>query len=91
MTDSSNQDTLMTYPCHFQVKAMGLNTPDFENTVIEIVQRHLDDQEKIRSNSNPSKRNKYLSVSVHFTATSRRQLDEIYIALTNEPAVLVAL
>ena len=91
MSESSEHESLIDYPCDFEVKAMGLNKPDFQGIVVRIVERHLDEGENIQTRASASKKNKYLSVTVRFTATSRRQLDEIYMALTSEPAVLVAL
>lgn len=81
----------MTYPCPFQVKAMGLNEASFENVVVGIVRRHLNHDETVQVHSHLSRRDKYRSVSVGFTATSRQQLDSIYMDLTDEPAVLIAL
>ncbi len=92
MTDRTpGEDSLLTYPCDFEVKAMGRNEPAFEDLVVKIVQRHLDRGENLESRSNTSRKDNYLAVTVRFTATSRAQLDSIYMDLTDEPAVLVAL
>ncbi len=92
MTGPTNADeSLLQYPCDFEVKAMGRNEPAFEDLVVTIVQRHLERGENVESRTSTSRKDNYQSVTVRFTATSRRQLDAIYMDLTDEPAVLVAL
>jgi uncharacterized protein len=86
-----DDDSLMTYPCAFNVKAMGLNESNFENAVVEIVRRHLERDEPVQVHSRLSRHDKYRAVTVAFTAISREQLDSIYRDLTDEPLVLVAL
>ena len=88
---TSGDESLLKYPCDFEVKAMGRNEPDFEDLVVKVVRRHLARGEHVESRSNTSRKDNYRSVTVRFTATSRRQLDAIYMDLTDEPDVLVAL
>ena len=84
-------DSLLSFPCAFTVKAMGHNEKDFIKLVEGIVRRHLDPEAPFESRLNPSRKQNYISVSVEFTAHSREQLDAIYMDLTSEPRVLVAL
>lgn len=89
MTD--DQESIMTFPCEFSVKAMGLAADDFDALVVEIVRRHVNDLGENAVKSKPSRKGKYLSVTVTFTASSRRQLDAIYQALTDHERVLMSL
>ena len=89
MTD--DQESIMKFPCEFSVKAMGLTADDFDALVVEIVRRHVNDLGENAVKSKPSRKGKYLSVTVTFTASSRRQLDAIYQALTDHERVLMSL
>ena len=88
---NTNNDTLLEFPCEFSVKAMGLNEPDFHETVIQIVRKHCPDLTEGCSKTRPSKNGKWLSVTVTFQAVSKVQLDSIYIDLTNHERVTMSL
>lgn len=81
----------MTFPCDFQVKAMGLNEPGFDILVVEIVRRHGGDVHEGAVSSRPSKNGKYVSVTVSFRAESMDQLNAIYDELTAHEKVLLRL
>lgn len=81
----------MKFPCEFSVKAMGLAEDDFDALVVEIVRRHVDDLGENAVKTKPSKKGKYVSVTVTFIASSRRQLDAIYQDLTDHERVLMRL
>jgi putative lipoic acid-binding regulatory protein len=81
----------MTFPCDFQVKAMGLSEPGFDALVVEIVRRHCGDIREGAVSSKPSKNGKYVSVTVSFQAESMDQLNAIYDELTAHEKVLMRL
>lgn len=85
-----SDETLLEFPCQFAIKAMGKNNLEFDLLVIEIVRRHVPDQERAVT-TRPSKDNNYLAVTVLIEATSKQQLDAIYQDLTDHPLVLMAL
>lgn len=88
----SQKETLLTFPCEFSVKAMGLASHvDFEALVVEIVATHVPALPPGASRSRASKNGKYLSVTVTFQATSKQQLDAIYYALTEHQDVIMSL
>lgn len=87
----SEQETLLEFPCEFAIKAMGLATPEFDALVVEIVRRHAPDLGEGAVTTRPSKNGKYLSVTVIVNATSRKQLDSIYQALTDHDLILMSL
>jgi len=86
-----NEDTLLEFPCPFSVKVMGLANDNFHLVVTEIVAQHveilLEDAVRVKE----SKGGKYHSVSVTFEATSKAQLDAIYMDLTAHDQVLMSL
>jgi putative lipoic acid-binding regulatory protein len=89
MTDEN--ETLLEFPCEFSVKAMGIHSDDFDVLVAQIVSRHVPELGEGAVRSRESKGGKYLSVTVTFEATSKRQLDAIYQDLTDHEKVLMSL
>jgi uncharacterized protein len=85
-----SEETNFEFPCQFAIKAMGKSDFEFDLLVIEIVRRHVPDNEKAVT-TRPSKDGNYLAVTVLIEATSKRQLDAIYQDLTDHPLVLMAL
>ena len=90
MTENPN-DSLFEFPCQFPIKAMGLSSVDFDLIVVEIVRRHVADLGEGAVTSRPSKGGKYSAVTIMIEASSREQLDAIYMDLTAHPSVLMAL
>ena len=89
MADSD--ETLLEFPCEYSVKAMGVSAPDFSNLVFDLVAGHVADLSRAAVKEKPSKKGKYVSVTVTFTAQSKAQLDAIYYALTGHEKVVMAL
>jgi uncharacterized protein len=85
-----SEETLLEFPCPFAIKAMGKNNLEFDLLVIEIVRRHVPEDEKAVT-TRPSKDGNYLAVTVLIEATSKQQLDAIYQDLSDHPHVLMAL
>ena len=83
-------DTLIEFPADIAVKAMGLNTGDFE-TLISTLVLPLIEPQAASITILPSKEGKYLSVSVRFTATDLEQLHSVYAVLSAEARVLYTL
>jgi putative lipoic acid-binding regulatory protein len=88
---NSEQESPLTFPTEFPIKAMGLASPAFEALVLEIIRCHAPDLGEGAVYSRASKSGKYLSVTATIQATSRAQLDAIYLDLTACPKVLWAL
>ncbi len=84
-------DTLLEFPCAFDVKAMGKPDGDFRALVASLVGAHVPELGDKDVSENASSGGKYVAVTVRVQAQSRAQLDAIYQSLTDEPRVLVAL
>ena len=84
-------ESLLEFPCQFPIKVMGRHSTNFDAIVVEIVRRHVPDIHEGAVTTRPSKAGNYLSVTVVIEATSREQLDAIYLGLTAHPDVLMAL
>lgn len=81
---------LIQFPCVFPVKVMGPNTEAFSAAVIAVFRRHLPDAE-IDCTGRLSSGDKYLSLTVTFTAESQEQLNAIYEDLNGHELVLMTL
>lgn len=86
-----SQDTLLEFPCDFPIKIMGMHQDDFARSMVEIVLRHAPDFAAESVEMRASATGKYLSLTCTIRATSRAQLDDLYLELTGHPLVKVVL
>jgi putative lipoic acid-binding regulatory protein len=84
-------ETLLEFPCDFPIKAMGLACDELEIAVIEIINRHVEYLAEDALKMRPSKTGKYTAITITITASSKEQLDAIYIDLTACEHVSIAL
>lgn len=86
---SEEEIDLWNFPCDFMFKAMAYANKNAEEQIISVINRFVpgDYIPKL----NPSKNGTYVAVSVAFKATSKEQLDEIYIAVNALECVKVCL
>ncbi|MBK9327695.1 MAG: DUF493 domain-containing protein [Hydrogenophilales bacterium] len=84
-------DTLLEFPCDFPIKIMGMHQDDFARSMVEIVLRHAPDFAAESVEMRASATGKYLSLTCTIRATSRVQLDNLYLELTSHPLVKVVL
>ena len=87
----AGEPSLIDFPATLDVKAMGLNEPDFEPLVCELVLPHVPERTLEGVTTRTSRGGKYLSVRVRFTASGKNQLETIYRGLRAEPRVLFTL
>jgi uncharacterized protein len=81
----------LSFPCAFDIKAMGRHGPDFENRMRELVSRHVPPAGLHAVNTRMSRQNQYVSVTLSITATGYDQLNAIYQDLAACADVLFAL
>lgn len=83
---------LIDFPCEFKIKIMGLNVPELINEVVAIISANTEkfDPEGDIS-SKPSAKGNYIALTATIWATSRAQLDTIYLALNNHSLVKITL
>ena len=89
--EKDETDSILNFPCQFPIKAMGLAETDFENIVTEIVKKHVPEIEKGAVQLRTSSKGKYLAVTVKFEASSRAQLDALYLELSSNKKILLVL
>jgi putative lipoic acid-binding regulatory protein len=88
---TGERDSLIEYPSLFPIKVMGANDPAFEQAVVDIARRFDPAYDRATLELRPSSGGKYLGLTLHITATSREQLDDLYRALSGHPLVKVVL
>lgn len=86
-----NETQLMQFPCEFPLKVFGLNNSDFKEIVLNLVRVHCAKSMEFQVTRKESKKGKYQSLTISFTAHSRQQLDDIYQSLTDCDQVVMSL
>lgn len=87
----SQEETFLEFPCEFPIKVMGRSDVDLQSLVIELVRQHAPDIDENAITRRDSRQGNYISLTVTVTATSKAQLDRIYIDLNASDAVLMTL
>lgn len=88
---SGYKDTLLEFPCDFPLKIMGQAHDELAQTVLGIVTRHAPGFDGASMEMRASSGGKYLSLTCTVVATSKPQLDALYMELTSHPLVKVVL
>jgi putative lipoic acid-binding regulatory protein len=86
-----HEESLLTFPCEFPIKVMGRSSETFETEVAGIVRKHVLDLPDSAVTSRASGKGNYVAITVIVTATSKEQLDNIYLELNAHEAVLMTL
>lgn len=84
-------DTLLEFPCAYPVKAFGANRPGFADHVRALLTPVIGSVDDSAVDVRPSRGDRYLAVTIHFTAQSKAQVDAVYEALTADPQVMMSL
>ncbi|HJW25017.1 MAG TPA: DUF493 domain-containing protein [Rhodocyclaceae bacterium] len=87
----ADKESLIEYPSAFPIKIMGRAEDTLAQVVLEIVTRHDPGFDGATMEMRASSGGKYLSLTCTITATSRTQLDALYLELTGHPLVKVVL
>lgn len=86
-----SEETLMTFPHDYPLKVMGRNNDEFRSIVLGIVQKHMGAIDADKIEERPSRDGTYLGLTCTVVATSKAQLDALYMELTSCERVMVAL
>lgn len=88
---AEQQETLIEFPCDFPLKIMGKAEDALAQAVLDIVARHAPGFEAATMEMRASSGGKYVSLTCTVRATSKPQLDALYMELTSHPLVKVVL
>lgn len=85
MSEISEEESLIQFPCTFPIKVVGVNVPEFYTSICAIAKKHdpsfSASEERIKSKE--SKTGKYRSFTISLYVTERATLDGVYQALTD--------
>lgn len=84
-------ETLLEFPCDFPIKVMGLANNALAQAVLDVVLKHDPGFDGATMEMRASSGGKYVSLTCTVKATSKPQLDALYMELTSHPLVKVVL
>lgn len=89
--NNENDNSLLVFPCEFPIKMMGHDRESFHVAARAIIEQHAGaiDDDAIRMAA--SRNGRFVSMTVTIQAESQQQLDAIYVDLTANDEILVAL
>ncbi len=88
--DMTNQ-SLLEFPCRFPIKVMGRARDDLAAEILALVREHAPDLADGDVRTRKSGKGNYLAITLEVNATSREQLDAIYLALNAHEGVVMTL
>ncbi len=85
MTKNTNQskEKLLTFPCRFPMKVIGIRQDGLAEEVVGIIQNYDPTFSAANVDMKISNKGNYLSLTVLVNATSQEMLDNVYRALTS--------
>ncbi|WP_434634261.1 YbeD family protein [Chromobacterium sp. CV08] len=88
---SDEKQELLEFPCRFPIKIMGERHDEFVAILTEVVRINAPDLAEVDVVLRESSGGRFYALTVTVTATSRQQLDDIYLSLTGHPMVKMVL
>jgi len=86
-----SEETILKFPCQFPIKIMGRANNEFRSSAIETLEACVGKIAEDDITSSLSNKGKFTALTVTIEASSKRQLDDIYKALSANPDVLFLL
>ncbi|MBW6474268.1 MAG: DUF493 domain-containing protein [Anaerolineaceae bacterium] len=77
-------EPILAFPCAFSIKSIGEDVDDYRQFVIDTVAGIVGELDQGEITTRLSNGNKYLAVTVPFTARDREQLNAVYQALNQD-------
>ncbi|MBS9781695.1 MAG: DUF493 domain-containing protein [Gammaproteobacteria bacterium] len=89
--ETNEQQSLLNFPERFPIKIFGLDNDDYRSSVKKTIDNHVEKDDVLKWQENSSSKGNYLAITVTIMAQSQAQLDAIYMDLTSNPLVKMAL
>ena len=86
-----SEESVIEFPCTFPIKVIGRDAPEFRVTARTLIENHAGPVTDEAITINRSGKGNFVSVTVTVTATSQKQLDDIYRDVSGHDDVLMAL
>jgi hypothetical protein len=77
-TDTDSALALLDYPNRYPLKVFGKKSAEFEAIVLGLIKARCPQNENIQVSKRESRKGKYLSLTLTFTAYSQQQIEQIY-------------
>jgi putative lipoic acid-binding regulatory protein len=90
-TPADVQESLIEFPCHFPIKVMGKNVPEFSQVICDLLLEMNPSFNPADVDMRPSSTGKYISLTCKVWVENKVQLDDIYRALSGHDLVSVVL
>jgi putative lipoic acid-binding regulatory protein len=90
-TAGEPKKSLIEFPCHFPIKVMGKNVPEFSQVICDLLLSMNPGFDMAGVNMRPSSKGNYLSLTCDVYVNNQDELDDIYRALSGHPLVSVVL
>ena len=87
----AEEPSLIEFPCDFPIKIMGATRDGFAQAVLDVVTKHAPDFDAAAMEMRPSRGGNYLSLTCAIRATSKAQLDALYMELSAHPFIKIVL
>ena len=91
MTTPDAPESLIEYPCDFPIKVMCIAQETLVETMSALLAQYDPEFNPAKVTTRASAKGNYLSLTVVVRATSRAQLDNIYLAFSGHPLVKMVL
>ena len=88
---ADDKESLLEFPCEFPIKMMGRDNSDFHAAARSLVEQHAGPVSETAIRTAPSRNGRFVSITITITAESQQQLDAIYMDLSANEDILVAL
>ncbi len=86
-----NENSLMTFPCDFQIKVIGNNNETFLSDIIRISRKYYPIVDDKDIQSQLSKQGNYLAITIALRVEDQQTLDSLYMELTKHTEVKMVL
>ncbi len=85
--DLKAEQSLIEFPCDFPIKVMGESSPEFANTMLQLIQQHISGFDASHMNMRASTGGRFISLTCTAHVESKAQLDGLYMALSKHELV----
>lgn len=85
------KETLLTFPCDFPLKIIGVSTPQFYNDIVEIIRRHYPNTPETAVTTQYSQKANYLSITAVVYVLDQNSLNALYVDLKQHPDIQMVL
>ena len=81
----AEKESLLKFPCNFDIKVMGESVESFSESMIKIIKKQDENFNESKIEMKGSSNGKYISLTCSVYVTSQKQLDKMYIDLSKNP------